>query len=123
MAANQRHKSSGRKSQARPGRQSSSAERESSESFMDETGNGISSYVSRGASQVRDLTRDHEGTAVLVALTAGFGVGLLIGASLASSQSRPKSWRDRIAAEGLGRRVLERMESMVPDALADFVRR
>ena len=44
-----------------------------------------SGYVSQGASQVREMTRDHEGTAVLVALAAGFGVGLLIGAALSPS--------------------------------------
>jgi hypothetical protein len=84
-------------------------------------GNQISDYVSRGTSQVREMTRDHEGTAVLVALAAGFGVGLLIGASLGSSQSRPQTWRDRIAAEGLGRRLLERVEGMMPGALTDYM--
>ena len=98
MAANQKRKSSGRKSQARPNREGSEARR-----FTDEMGNQISDYVSRGTSQVREITRDHEGTAVIVALAAGFGVGLLIGAALTSSQSRPRTWHDRIAAEGLGR--------------------
>jgi hypothetical protein len=86
-------------------------------------GEQASNYMSRGASQVRDLTKDHEGAAVLVALTAGFGVGMLIGAALASSHSRPQSWRDRLTAEGLGRRMMERMESMVPDAVKDYVHR
>lgn len=75
-------------------------------------------YMSRGASQVREMTRDHEGTAVLVALAAGFGIGLLIGAALAPSHE-PRRWGDRLAAEGLGRRLLERVESMIPDALAE----
>jgi hypothetical protein len=77
--------------------------------------------MARGVSQVRDLTRDHEGAAVLVALVTGFGVGLLIGAALASAPSRPQSWRDRLAAEGLGRRVLERMETIMPGALTNML--
>jgi hypothetical protein len=60
---------------------------------------------------------------VLVALAAGFGVGLVIGCAIASSQSQPKTWHDRIAAEGLGRRLLERIEGMMPDALTDLYRK
>jgi hypothetical protein len=86
-------------------------------------GEQMSGYLERGNEQIRELTRDHEGTAVLVALATGFGVGLVIGAALASSQSRPQTLRDRIAAEGLGRRMLERMESMLPDALTELIRR
>ena len=122
MAANQRHKSSGRKDQARPETRTASPGQQSPvKRFTNEMGEQASDYVSRGASQVRELTRDHEGTAVLVALATGFGVGILIGATLASSQSRPRSWRDRIAAEGLGRRLLERVEGMMPDALTDYI--
>jgi hypothetical protein len=91
--------------------------------YANEISDEVSAYVSRGASQVRETTRDHEGAAVLVALAAGFGVGLLLGAAMASSHSQPQSWRDRIAAEGLGRRLLERVENMMPDALTEFVRR
>ncbi|HVT27237.1 MAG TPA: hypothetical protein VHE81_04395, partial [Lacipirellulaceae bacterium] len=38
-----------------------------------------SGYRARGAWQVREVVRGHEGTAVVVALVAGFGVGVLIG--------------------------------------------
>ncbi|MEX2307020.1 MAG: hypothetical protein WD738_05480 [Pirellulales bacterium] len=120
MAANQRHESSGRKGLARPERRTASDGRESrARRAANEMGEEVSGYLSRGASQFRDMTRDHEGTAVLVALAAGFGVGLMIGAALASSQRRPRSWTDRIAAEGLGRRLLERAEGLIPDALAE----
>jgi hypothetical protein len=91
--------------------------------YANEMSDEVSGYVTRGASQVREMTRDHEGTAVLVALAAGFGVGLLLGAAMASSHSRPPTWRERIAAEGLGRRLLQRVESMMPDALSEFVHR
>jgi hypothetical protein len=120
MAANQRHKSSGRKNQARPDRETAPAP-SYTRRFTGEMGNQVSEYVSRGSTQIREMTRDHEGTAVLAALAAGFGVGLLIGAALASSQSRPQTWRERIAAEGLGRRLLERVESIMPDALTDLI--
>ena len=118
MAANQRHKSSGRKGQQE--RRTGGDGRESrARRPAGEMAEEASGYLSRGASQIRGITRDHEGTAVLVALAAGFGVGLLIGAAIASSQSRPRSWKDRIAAEGLGRRVLERVENLIPEALAE----
>ena len=120
MAANQRHKPSGRKGQPQRERRSATDGRESgARGFAGEMAEGASGYMSRGVSQVREMTRDHEGTAVLVALAAGFGVGLLIGAALASSQSRPRSWKDRIAAEGIGRHLLQRVESLIPEALAE----
>jgi hypothetical protein len=122
MAANQKHKTSGRKSQARPNRDTAAAGSQAGR-LADVMGHQISDYVSRGRTQVREMTRDHEGAAVLVALAAGFGVGLLIGAALASAQSRPQTWRDRIAAEGLGRRLLEGVEEMIPDTLTNLMRR
>jgi hypothetical protein len=118
MAANQRHKPSGRKGLAQPERRTATdGQKSRTRQAATEMAEEVSGYVSRGASQVRDMTRDHEGTAVIVALAAGFGVGLLIGAALATSHSRPRSWTDRIAAEGLGRRLLERAESLIPETL------
>jgi len=78
-----------------------------------------SDYVSEGASQVQECIRDYSGTAVVVSLVAGFGIGLAIGKALSGAHSEPQTWRDRIAAEGLGRRLMESIESMIPDALAD----
>jgi hypothetical protein len=91
--------------------------------YADEVSEEVSGYLSRGASQVKAATRDHEGTAVLVALAAGFGVGILLGAAMASSHSQPKSWRDRVMAEGLGRRLLDRVEGMIPDVVSEYVRK
>lgn len=129
MAANQRHKSSGRKGQARPSRQPEShsvrsqARRYASDmrEYASDMGEQMSDYVSRGASQMREVTRDHEGTAVLVALAAGFGVGILLGAAMASSHRQPLGWRDQIAAEGLGRRLMSRIEGMMPETLSEYV--
>jgi hypothetical protein len=80
-------------------------------------------YLEQGAEQFREMTRDHEGTAVVVALAAGFGIGLTIGCALASTGRRPRTWRDRLSAEGMGRHMLDRLEGMIPDALADYIRK
>ena len=66
---------------------------------------------------MRELVRDREGKAVLVALAAGIGVGLMIGSAFGQSHRQPQSWRDRIAAEGFGRRLMERIESLIPEAV------
>jgi hypothetical protein len=118
MATNQRNKTSGRKSQS--ANQPSTRRGSQHETHrMEEIREQASEYVARGASQFREMTRDHEGSAVLVAFAAGFGIGLLIGGAMASSHQRPRSWSDRIAAEGIGRRLLERVESMIPEAITD----
>jgi len=78
-----------------------------------------SDYVAQGASQVQECIREYSGTAVVVSLVAGFGIGLAIGKALSGSHSEPQTWRDRIAAEGLGRRFMDSIESIIPDALAE----
>lgn len=78
-----------------------------------------SDYMSRGASQAREMVRDREGTAVAVALAAGVGVGLVIGCALVRSHQEQRSWRERVTAEGFGRRLMDRIESMIPDAVAE----
>jgi len=78
-----------------------------------------SDYVTQGAEQVQECIRDYSGTAVVVSLVAGFGIGLAIGKALSGSHQEPQTWRDRITAEGLGRRLMDRIEAMIPDALAE----
>ncbi|MFO0789490.1 MAG: hypothetical protein U0805_08530 [Pirellulales bacterium] len=75
-------------------------------------------YWTRGEDQMRELVREREATAVMIALAAGLGVGLVLGASLAPSP-RPRSWRERMMAEGFGRRIMDRIESLIPEALAE----
>jgi hypothetical protein len=118
MPTNQRHKSTNKKGLA----QTTGSGTASAGEMMENMKEQMSDYVSRGASQVRHIADDREGKAVIVALGAGFGIGLLIGAALAASHSRPKSWRDRIAAEGLGHRMLDRMEQMLPESITNYVR-
>src|SRR5215210_1375120 len=80
------------------------------------------SYMARGAEQFRELTRDHEVGAVVMAAVAGFGVGVLIGAALMPSR-KPPSWRDRIMAEGLGQRIMDHIENVLPQAIVEHMRR
>jgi hypothetical protein len=79
----------------------------------------VTGYVSQGTEQFGQMTRGHEGQAVMIALAAGFGVGLVIGMSLAGAHQRPKSWSDRIVAEGLGRKLLSRVERMMPEMVTE----
>jgi hypothetical protein len=82
-----------------------------------------SNYFSRRATELRDemdeCIRGHEGSALLVSLAVGLGVGVLIGTAIMASRRRPTSWRDRITAEGIGRKFLDRVESMIPEALSE----
>lgn len=125
MAANQRGNTRARKTAAQAKRHAHSSNEMTSspERSIDTMRDEIAGYVSRGATQIREMTREHEGTTVLLALGAGFGLGLLIGGLLASSRSRPRSWSDRLAAEGIGRRLLERLERVLPDALDERIGR
>ena len=59
----------------------------------------------------------------MIALVAGLGVGLAIGSSLAGTRSEPRRWRDRLTEEGLGRRLLNRIEGLLPQAVAEHFAR
>ena len=83
----------------------------------------MTDYMSRGTERFGEMTQGHEGQAVLIALAAGFGVGLVIGMSLASGNRRSHSWTDRITAEGIGRKFMERVERMLPDAITEHLGR
>jgi sugar (pentulose or hexulose) kinase len=78
-----------------------------------------SEYWSQGRDQMQECIRGREGAAVLMAAAAGVGVGLVVGAALGRSHRQQLTWRDRVTAEGFGRRLMERIESMIPDALTE----
>ncbi len=82
-----------------------------------------SDYWNRGEDQLREFVRDREGMAMSIALATGLGVGLVLGKALGRAGQQPKSWRDRLTAEGFGRRLLDRIESVIPDALAEHFSR
>jgi hypothetical protein len=77
-----------------------------------------SDYLSQGVSQTRECIREYSGTAVAVSLVA-FSIGLAIGHALGAPRHHSRSWRDRVTAEGFGRRLMDRIEAMIPDALAE----
>jgi hypothetical protein len=90
---------------------------------MTEMRDEAAEYYSQGTERLGELTRGHEGQAVLIALAAGFGVGLVIGCSLASASRRPESWYERTMAEGIGRKFLDRVERMMPEAVSEYLGR
>lgn len=76
------------------------------------------SFLARGNEQLRDLVEDHEGQTVLAALALGFGIGIVIGYSLGGGPEPKERWTDRIAAEGVGRRLLARIDSLLPESIS-----
>lgn len=80
-------------------------------------------YLERATSGIRELTRQREGRVVVAALATGFAIGAAIGCVIAGSRQRQQTWSDRLACEGLGRRLLDRLSSMVPDSISDKIHR
>jgi hypothetical protein len=76
-------------------------------------------YVARANACVHEFTRRREGRVVVAALASGFAIGVLIGGVIASSRERKTSWTDRLACEGLGRRLLDRLGSAIPESFAE----
>jgi hypothetical protein len=76
-------------------------------------------YVERANACVREYTRQREGRVVVTALASGFAIGVLIGGVIASSRERKTSWTDRLACEGLGRRLLDRLGSALPESISE----
>jgi hypothetical protein len=86
-----------------------------SEQFAEEA----EGYLARGNEQFRQMVEDHEGQAVLVALALGFGIGVAIGYAIGGPSERESSrWYDRAAAEGLGRKLMARIDQYLPEALS-----
>jgi hypothetical protein len=83
----------------------------------------VAGYVSQGNEQFGRMTEGHEGQAVLVALAAGFGIGFVIGCALVSGHRQPQTWRERVMAEGIGRKFMDRMEQMLPNAITEHFAR
>lgn len=89
---------------------------------LEQRADDLQAYAQRGADQVREMIRDNAGRSVFVALGAGLGVGLVIGSVLARN-SRSARWWNRSTAEGLGRRILSKVEELTPATLNSRFRR
>jgi len=76
-------------------------------------------YVTESAEQVQECIREHSGASVMISLVAGFGIGLLIGRAIGTPYHEPRSRRYRAMAEGFGTRLMDRIEAMIPDAVAE----
>src|SRR5262245_38005753 len=86
---------------------------------LGDAANRATEYYERGEEQLRECMTGREGSAIMLSLAAGRGVGLLIGVALGRSHQQSQTWRDRITAEGFGKRLMERIEGLIPDALAE----
>jgi ElaB/YqjD/DUF883 family membrane-anchored ribosome-binding protein len=78
-----------------------------------------SEYITESAEHAQEYIREHSAASVMSALVAGFGIGLLIGHAIGGPQREPRSRRYRSMAEGFGSRLLDRIETMIPEALAE----
>jgi hypothetical protein len=72
---------------------------------------------------MRGMVRGREGTAVLIAAAAGVGIGLVIGAALGRSHAEQQNFCTRRTAENFGRRLIDRIESIIPEALSEHFAR
>jgi hypothetical protein len=95
----------------------------SKEQSGEEQGGNWQGMISQRKHQMDEMMHDHEGQSVLIALVAGFGIGYLIGCALASDDSSSYSrWSsrlpDRSTAEGIGRRVMDSLDRVLPEAIS-----
>lgn len=121
QTSNQRDKAGTRHQVTQPARRPAAELDDSAGSYgsIGEMAEQASDYIAEGASQAREFARERGGATVVAALVTGFGIGLVVGHAVGMPKREPKRLRDRIAAEGLGRRLLDRIEGMIPDALAE----
>jgi hypothetical protein len=121
MAANQKHKSENSRKQASQSIQRRIEPEEPTSVYgsMSQAAEQASGYVTEGAEQVGECIRDRPVSSIMFSLVAGFGVGLLIGKAISTPHPQPRSRRYREMAEGFGSRLMDRIEAMVPDAIAE----
>jgi len=120
--SNQRNKSGNSRSQGgQPGQRPGTEREESSSAYgaIGDMAEHAQEYVTESAEQVQECIREHSGASVIISLAAGFGIGLLIGRAIAAPNQEPRSRRYRAMAEGFGTRLMDRIEAMIPDAVAE----
>jgi hypothetical protein len=132
MAANQvskqRNQSTGSRNPAgqqqrgQGARRQESGQAQSSSSYgaIGDMAEQASDYVSESAEQVQECIREHSAASIMISLVAGFGIGALIGRAIATPHHQEsRSRRYRAMAEGFGTRLMDRIESVIPDAIAE----
>lgn len=81
------------------------------------------SYLEQAAQQARAMTRGREGRVVVAALASGFAIGAAIGCLIAGSRQHKVTWSERLACEGLGRRMLDRLANAMPESISEKLHR
>jgi hypothetical protein len=82
-----------------------------------------SEYLEHGMEQSQRCIKDYPGAAVGVAFVAGLGIGLAVALTIGAPHRRPQTWRQRLMAQDIGRRFLDRVEGMIPEAVAGHFNR
>jgi len=91
----------------------------SAKEYASDVAEQASEYWSQGEERMRGMVRGREGATMMIAVAAGVGVGLVIGAALGRSHSKSLSCQARRTAEGFGRQLINRIEAIIPDALSE----
>jgi hypothetical protein len=90
------------------------------QNYYDEGNEDDADYMTEAAEHVREMSRGREGRIVVAALAGGFAIGTVIGCVIASSRQRQQpSWTDRLACEGLGRSMLDRLAGVMPESISE----
>jgi len=122
QVSNQRNKPTNSRNQSgQQGNQASRGQEETSGSYgaISDMAEQASEYVTHGAEKAQECIREHSGASVMISLAAGFGIGLLIGRAIGTPYHEPRSRRYRAMAEGFGTRLMDRIEAIIPDAVAE----
>jgi len=127
QVSNQRNKAGNSRNQGgqsqggQTARRPESGQEQSSSSYgaIGDMAGQASDYVTESAEQVQECIREHSAASVMISLAAGFGIGLLIGRAIGTPYQEPRSRRYRAMAEGFGTRLMDRIESIIPDAVSE----
>jgi hypothetical protein len=76
-------------------------------------------YMHRGTEQISHMVEGRPAGSVLVAMLAGFGVGLILSRLMTPEEASVRSPFDRSTAERFGRQLLERVEQAMPAMLRE----
>jgi hypothetical protein len=131
QVSNQRNQATGSRNQAGQQQRGQGVRRPGSEQEQSSSSYGAigditeqaSEYVTESAERAQECIREHTAASVMISMVAGFGIGILIGRAIATPHHEPRSRRYRAMAEGFGTRLMDRIESVIPDAIAEHFSR